>query len=109
MRRCAKSVCPIAICSGTARTTSPSDGDELIGVSVGWSGRDKLYSPASDDAGDSRLLDPATESADIRAMFVGPTGGRLATQPSDHRGSQSFAREAGTLRHAMSLMAIASR
>lgn len=37
----------------------------------GWSKRDKLYS-GSESAGDSRLLDPATEAAHIRAMFVRP-------------------------------------
>ena len=47
---------------------------ELI-ASGGWSKRDKLYS-GSDAAGDSRLLDPATEAAHIRAMFVRPDWGR---------------------------------
>jgi GNAT superfamily N-acetyltransferase len=36
----------------------------------GWSRRDKLYAGAGDAAGDGRLLDPATEPARIRAMFV---------------------------------------
>jgi GNAT superfamily N-acetyltransferase len=47
---------------------------ELIACG-GWSKRDKLYS-GSDSAGDSRLLDPATEAAHIRAMFVRPDWGR---------------------------------
>jgi predicted N-acetyltransferase YhbS len=41
----------------------------------GWSKRDKLYS-GSDTAGDSRILDPATEAAHIRAMFVRPDWSR---------------------------------
>ena len=47
---------------------------ELIACG-GWSKRDKLYS-GSETAGDSRLLDPATEAAHIRAMFVRPDWGR---------------------------------
>lgn len=36
----------------------------------GWSRRDKMYAGGNDATGDSRLLDPATEPARIRAMFV---------------------------------------
>jgi GNAT superfamily N-acetyltransferase len=36
----------------------------------GWSRRDKLYAGAGDAPGDARLLDPNTESARVRAMFV---------------------------------------
>ncbi len=36
----------------------------------GWSRRDKLYTGSGDAAGDARLLDPATESARVRAMFT---------------------------------------
>ena len=36
----------------------------------GWSRRDKLYTGSGDTAGDARLLDPATESARVRAMFT---------------------------------------
>ena len=44
-------------------------GDELVACG-GWSRRDRLYtgSGAADD--DARLLDPATEPARVRAMFV---------------------------------------
>ena len=42
---------------------------ELIACG-GWSRRDKMYAGAGDAAGDARLLDPATEPARIRAMFV---------------------------------------
>ena len=38
----------------------------------GWSRRDKLYTGSGDAAGDARLLDPATEPARVRAMFVRP-------------------------------------
>jgi GNAT superfamily N-acetyltransferase len=36
----------------------------------GWSRRGKLYAGAADAPGDERLLDPRTEPARVRAMFV---------------------------------------
>ncbi|MEU4803985.1 GNAT family N-acetyltransferase [Actinosynnema sp. NPDC023587] len=36
----------------------------------GWSTRDKLYTGSGAAPGDDRLLDPATEPARVRAMFV---------------------------------------
>jgi GNAT superfamily N-acetyltransferase len=36
----------------------------------GWSKRDKLFSGSSDQEGRDRLLDPTTEAAHVRAMFV---------------------------------------
>ena len=36
----------------------------------GWSKRDKLYTGSGDRSTDGRLLDPATEPARVRAMFV---------------------------------------
>ena len=44
-------------------------GDELVACG-GWSRRDKLYSGSGDAAGDARVLDPETEPARVRAMFV---------------------------------------
>jgi GNAT superfamily N-acetyltransferase len=44
-------------------------GGELVGCG-GWSRRDKLYTGSGDAAGDDRLLDPASEPARVRAMFV---------------------------------------
>lgn len=45
------------------------DGAELVGCG-GWSRRDRLYTGSGEGAGDARLLDPATEPARVRAMFV---------------------------------------
>jgi GNAT superfamily N-acetyltransferase len=44
-------------------------GGELVGCG-GWSRRDRLYTGSGDAAGDARLLDPASEPARVRAMFV---------------------------------------
>ncbi len=44
-------------------------GGEVVGCG-GWSRRDKLYTGSGDAAGDDRLLDPASEPARVRAMFV---------------------------------------
>jgi GNAT superfamily N-acetyltransferase len=52
---------------GTGRGLVPSRG-ELVACG-GWSRRDKLYTGGHDE-GDARLLDPATEPARVRAMFV---------------------------------------
>ena len=42
---------------------------ELVGCG-GWSRRDKLYTGSGPGAEDARLLDPTTEPARVRAMFV---------------------------------------
>ena len=44
-------------------------GGEIVACG-GWSRRDKLYTGAGDAAGDARLLEPETEAARVRAMFV---------------------------------------
>jgi GNAT superfamily N-acetyltransferase len=38
----------------------------------GWSARSRLYAGSGSSAGDARKLDPATEAARVRAMFVVP-------------------------------------
>ena len=45
------------------------DVDEIVACG-GWSRRDKLYTGSGDAASDARLLDPASEPARVRAMFV---------------------------------------
>ena len=44
-------------------------GGEIVACG-GWSRRDKLYTGSGDAEDDARLLDPATEPARVRAMFV---------------------------------------
>src|SRR5262249_20254259 len=68
----------------------------------GWSKRAKLYS-GSDDAGDSRYLDPATEPAHVRAMFVRPDRGRRGLGRAIIEESEAAAKVAGFT--TMSLMA----
>jgi GNAT superfamily N-acetyltransferase len=46
------------------------EADRQIVACGGWSRRDKLYTGSGGAAGDSRLLDPMTEPARVRAMFV---------------------------------------
>ena len=45
--------------------------DEIVACG-GWSRRGRLFVGSADQEGDDRLLDPATEAAHIRAMFVRP-------------------------------------
>lgn len=44
-------------------------GDEIVACG-GWSRRARPYAGSADTPGDDRLLDPATEPAHVRAMFV---------------------------------------
>jgi GNAT superfamily N-acetyltransferase len=46
-----------------------TDGDDIVACG-GWSRRNKLYTGSGDANDDERLLDPATEPARVRAMFV---------------------------------------
>lgn len=47
------------------------DDDELIACG-GWSRRGRPYMGSADAPGDDRYLDPTTEAAHVRAMFVRP-------------------------------------
>lgn len=54
---------------GTYFVAETGPGGALVACG-GWSRRGKLYTGPGDAAGDARLLDPATEPARVRAMFV---------------------------------------
>ncbi|HEV7425874.1 MAG TPA: GNAT family N-acetyltransferase [Thermoanaerobaculia bacterium] len=49
--------------------------DEIIGCG-GWSRRRKVYSGSASSGDENELLDPASEPARIRSMFVRPSFGR---------------------------------
>jgi GNAT superfamily N-acetyltransferase len=80
--------------------------DEQIVACGGWSGRAKLYSGSSDQetADKSRPLDPATEPARIRAMFVHPDYARRGIGKAILEASEDAARESGFKR--LELMAL---
>jgi GNAT superfamily N-acetyltransferase len=61
------SVDPLLLEDGTYYVLD-ADGD--IVACGGWSRRGKLYTGSGDAADDARLIDPATEPARVRAMFV---------------------------------------
>src|SRR4051812_49617806 len=50
-------------------------GGEMVACG-GWTRRDRLYAGRGAGEGDTRLLDPATEAAKGRAVFVRPHWGR---------------------------------
>jgi hypothetical protein len=50
-------------------------GGEIVACG-GWSRRGRLYTGSQDQDGDDHLLDPVTEAAHIRAMFVRPDWSR---------------------------------
>jgi N-acetylglutamate synthase-like GNAT family acetyltransferase len=58
---------PMLLADGTFFVLE-SDG-ELVACG-GWSKRQRLYTGSGDAEGDERMLDPATEPAKVRAMFV---------------------------------------
>ena len=54
------------------RTYFVIEAADVLVACGGWSRRDRLYTGSGDGEDDARLLDPATEAARIRAMFVVP-------------------------------------
>jgi GNAT superfamily N-acetyltransferase len=82
-------------------------GDEVVGCG-GWSRRAKLYtgSAEQDGAGRARALDPGTEPARIRAMFVDPAWARRGIGRAILEASEAAARAYGFRR--LELMAMTS-
>lgn len=80
--------------------------DDRIVACGGWSRRAKLYSGSSDQEGleKSRALDPATEAARIRAMFVDPDYARRGIGKAILLESEEAARARGFRR--LELMAL---
>lgn len=61
----------------------------------GWSRRGKLYSGSEAREGDDRALDPATEAAHVRAMFVRPDRTRRGLGRAILDAAQTAARAEG--------------
>lgn len=81
------------------------DGDEVVGCG-GWSRRGKLYAGSAAQGGEDRLLDPATEPARVRAMFVVPSHARQGIGRAILQRCEDEARAAGF--EAVELMAMLS-
>ncbi len=77
-------------------------GDALVACG-GWSRRDKLYSGSSDQVDRVRTLDPTSEPARVRAMFVRPDRTRQGLGTLILQACEAAARAAGFSR--LSLMA----
>jgi len=69
--------------------------DEVIVGCGGWSRRGKLYAGSAAQGGEDRLLDPATEPARVRAMFVVPSHARRGIGREILRQCEEEARAAG--------------
>jgi len=68
--------------------------DELVACG-GWSRRDKLYTGSAEGNTDARLLDPASEPARVRAMFVRPDWTRRGLGRRILEACEAAAREEG--------------
>jgi GNAT superfamily N-acetyltransferase len=71
------------------------DVDGAIVACGGWSRRGRLYTGSGNDEGDDRLLDPRTEAAHIRAMFVRPDWTRRGLGRAILHAGQDAARSEG--------------
>ncbi len=93
--------------------------DEIIGCG-GWSRRRKVYSGSASSANENDLLDPLSEPARIRSMFVRPSFGRrgigraILEHSEQRAAAEGFRRlqlvamrSAGTLYEASGYIAIA--
>jgi GNAT superfamily N-acetyltransferase len=69
-------------------------GGEIVACG-GWSRRGRLYTGSDDQEGDDRLLDPGTEAAHIRAMFVRPDWTRRGLGRAILEAGQDAARSEG--------------
>jgi GNAT superfamily N-acetyltransferase len=77
-------------------------GDKIVACG-GWSRRGRLYTGSGDQAGDDRLLDPGSEAAHIRAMFVRPDWTRRGLGRAILEAGRDAARSEGF--HRLDLMA----
>lgn len=73
---------------------------ELVGCG-GWSRRNRLYTGSGESTDDGRLLDPATEPAKVRAMFVHADWTRRGLGRRILEGCEAAARREGFRRLAL--------
>ena len=73
------------------------DDGELVACG-GWSRRGRVYMGSADAPGDDRYLDPATEAAHIRAMYVRPDRTRRGLGRQILEASEEAARQVGFAR-----------
>jgi len=92
---------PMLVEDGTYFVLQTPTGD-LVACG-GWSRRDKLFSGSPEQEGRARLLDPATEAARVRAMFVRPDWTRRGLGTRILEACEAAAREEGFV--TLSLMA----
>ena len=83
------------------RTYLVVEADGEIVACGGWSKRDKLFSGSADQEGRARLLDPATEPARVRAMFVREDWTRRGLGTQILVACEAAARDAGFRRLAL--------
>lgn len=75
-------------------------GEEIVACG-GWSRRAKPYTGSGDQEGDARLLDPRTEPANVRAMFVRSDWTRRGLGRAILESCENAAREEGFERLAL--------
>jgi GNAT superfamily N-acetyltransferase len=77
------------------RTYFVVEEDSRLVACGGWSRRDKLFTGGGEGAADTRTLDPATEPARVRAMFVHPDAARRGLGRMILKACEREARAAG--------------
>ncbi|HTV09510.1 MAG TPA: GNAT family N-acetyltransferase [Candidatus Aquilonibacter sp.] len=89
------------ILDGTYFVAFPADKPEVMAGCGGWSARRTLFGSDGGSGRDAALLDPLTEAARIRAIFVHPEYARLGLGSMILEHCESEARRAGFGRFAM--------
>jgi len=86
---------------GTYFVLEPEDQPGEIVACGGWSRRDKLFTGAGESSGGVRRLEPTTEPARVRAMFVREDWTRLGLGKRILEACEGAAREEGFLKLAL--------
>jgi GNAT superfamily N-acetyltransferase len=86
---------PVLIADGTYFVIE--EGGDVVACG-GWSRRGRLYTGSGSHDGDDRRLDPATEAAHVRAMFVRPDRTRQGLGRAILEAAEAAARAEGFVR-----------